>query len=282
VADLTGLAPGDHVCWSYASPDEFWSGTAGYLAEGARAGDKLLLFTESLAPDDAVARLGAEGLDAARLCDAGQLAVVPAPSAYLTDGRFDADAVLDAFSVNSRGARAEGWRALRATGEIAWVLPYERDLESYLAYELRADAAVAEGNLIGVCAYHSAESDPEWMVGLETVHPTQLRGPVALPPTSFSVSMSPSGDVVVDGEIDLDMVASFRRALDVAARVSDSVVLDLSGLSFLNVPGFRALADLANDLGAGGRALALRDAPPLFRRCWRLLGYDRLANVTVT
>jgi anti-anti-sigma regulatory factor len=47
--------------------------------------------------------------------------------------------------------------------------------------------------------------------------------------------------------------------------------LDLGGLSFIDVPGVRALEDERRALAEQGRQIVLRSAPPALRRLSRLL-----------
>jgi anti-sigma B factor antagonist len=79
------------------------------------------------------------------------------------------------------------------------------------------------------------------------------------------------------GDFDLAGVARFERTMQAAlARSPRRLVLDLSGLRFLDSSGIHALARTRTEAAARGLELELRSAPPAVHRVAALTGSDWL------
>ena len=80
--------------------------------------------------------------------------------------------------------------------------------------------------------------------------------------------------ITVSGELDLIAVPGFvERAARAAAGTSEWLVLDLSGLRFIDCCGARALAAMTRAVPAGCPVMA-HSARPIVRRVLDLLGLD--------
>lgn len=93
-------------------------------------------------------------------------------------------------------------------------------------------------------------------------------------PTEEGMSLS--------GEVDLATWATLRRALSGVAdgKKSRDIVLDVSGLSFIDGHGMRLIAQAARELGYGSR-LVLKGAPPTLLRVAEILGLDGEPNLVI-
>ena len=100
-------------------------------------------------------------------------------------------------------------------------------------------------------------------------------------PDDFDVQidMVPGGAVVirVSGELDL---ASVHRLEDVLTTVSaDPTVINLSGCTFLDSSGVRALANAGREVSESGRRFALVTADPGLLRILEITGVDNMLAV---
>jgi anti-anti-sigma factor len=82
------------------------------------------------------------------------------------------------------------------------------------------------------------------------------------------------GVVTLFGELDAVSCAAFSAACD--ACVGDDVVVDLSGVTFLDSAGYRAFVEVRDRMSSDGRTLTLRHA---VGEPARLLGLVMLAPV---
>ena len=94
--------------------------------------------------------------------------------------------------------------------------------------------------------------------------------------------INPIGEVVVDGDDvhvavvgDIDGASAptlQRRLHDIVETTSGTVVLDMSGVSFIDSIGIRVALELDQHLKARGRSLILRDVSAPARRLLELAG----------
>ena len=74
--------------------------------------------------------------------------------------------------------------------------------------------------------------------------------------------------VHLEGELDLEAVQDVVHELAVASKLSDDVVIDLRGVTFIDSNGVGVLAHAVR----GGATLAVADAPPHVQRVIQITG----------
>ncbi len=91
-----------------------------------------------------------------------------------------------------------------------------------------------------------------------------------------TVGAGPGATVVVwvDGEIDLASVPALHDVFELAFEQGSHLVVDLSGVRFINGAGVAALAAAAEVARSGGGSFALRRPSPISRRVLRILGVE--------
>jgi anti-sigma B factor antagonist len=91
------------------------------------------------------------------------------------------------------------------------------------------------------------------------------------PPLEVTVRRGAAGIVVTfDGELDIAGDAAARRALTPLADQPRKVVLDLTGLSFCDLPGMRTIVEFTRTAAARGVDVELRGAGGQVGRLLRL------------
>ena len=101
---------------------------------------------------------------------------------------------------------------------------------------------------------------------------------MAGPPGQFEVDVeSRDGGVVVapKGEIDLSTVDEVRRAIEQSHDSASSLVIDLSGVGFLDTSGLRLVVEQNNRARDLGYALELIPGPPPVQRVFQIAGLDQ-------
>jgi anti-anti-sigma factor len=79
----------------------------------------------------------------------------------------------------------------------------------------------------------------------------------------------------LDGELDVATVPLLQEQLDRATRAGGAVVIDLTGLRFIDSSGLHLLVRAEEQLRASGGQLMLVHGPPAVRRVFELTGLDR-------
>ncbi|MGY1744258.1 MEDS domain-containing protein [Blastococcus sp. SYSU D00695] len=273
----TGLAPGDHVCWSFADEAELGAAVLPFLGEGRLRGEKLLLVGPSRpALLDALAGLP----DRDRMLADGRLEIRGTADGYAAGAVSPADQV-ERYRRETAAAVAEGHTGLRVAADISSLARADAaGLAALHAYEQRADVLMGGVPMTALCLYDEALGAD--VVGpIVVLHPAQHHGD-RYPLAHLSAR---GGVLALHGEVDVSQAEAVGRALravaadaaggmaaDAAGGMAADVVLDLAGLQFLDVAGARALAGALADLAERGvrvRPVGVRRAP---RRVLELFG----------
>ena len=101
----------------------------------------------------------------------------------------------------------------------------------------------------------------------------------------FDVQATASGVHVVSGELDMSTAPALRTYLEmvVAETSVETIVVDLSGVTFTDIVGLDPLLEARSQLARDGRRLVLRRAPERVTILLRLLGQgDGLRAVVPT
>lgn len=83
----------------------------------------------------------------------------------------------------------------------------------------------------------------------------------------------------LSGEVDLGNVASLRVHLQTAAETGDNVVVDVSGLRYLDSQGLQALLDARTACLHHGRRIVLAAPSPMVHRLLQIAGLEEIIPV---
>ncbi|HOG45967.1 MAG TPA: MEDS domain-containing protein [Anaerolineae bacterium] len=163
---LADLKPGSHVAWLYETDQEHQAIVTAYLRLGLERGEKVLYAAANRPLEALPAYLRAAGLDVAPYLASGQMAIVSAAGPLI-----DITALRNA----TLQAQAEGYTALRATREMAGLLP------PLPVGRLTENARAAEEVLAGspclvLCQFDRRRCDAAAMLQAVAMHPWVIAG----------------------------------------------------------------------------------------------------------
>lgn len=266
VVKSLGRRPGwdGHLLLYYDEESQRRSGVAAWVRRGLELGSKIL-HTQPAddPPDRSLAGLLADEPEALAAMECGQIQVVPADrSAY--DPAF-LDATIDA-------ALAEGYRSVRWSGDAstAWSV-ISRDGHDLV--ERATDELCASRPLSVLCLY-SARECGDAIGELVRSHGGGLR-------EQRLRAVPVAGGLAVAGELDATNQSVLRSLLSTATTApgGDPLVVDLSGVDFLDLPGARALLFGTLDHRSGGGRVRLVAPQPHVAQLIHLLGIDRAEGI---
>ncbi|GAB3106579.1 hypothetical protein GCM10027160_02270 [Streptomyces calidiresistens] len=240
-----------------------------FLRPAFERGERMEYFTEDTPADTVLRVLEEHGLDASGALDRGQLAVVTARDAYLSEGPFDPDRMVEQWHRAVREAERAGFGGLRAIGEMSW---YDRGLpgaERLLEYELRIHREVFARlpSLAALCLYDRRLMTDSDVALLDGIHPEHQRlGKEDLPrPTLRVTSLVDRPGIALCGEVNHAVRHVVAGAAAALARPGGEVVeLDLSELEHIDLDGTVRLVTAATR--EPGRRLVVVDPPPSLLR----------------
>ncbi|WP_239116387.1 MEDS domain-containing protein [Planotetraspora phitsanulokensis] len=264
------MGPGEHRSVAFSDEAELEPVLAPFVSEGLAGRDKVLYITDVTHPAVAVGLLRGWGIDPD--AHAGRLEVRAL-------GTSDPDVMVAELTEAAHRARAEGYRALRFTGEMSWAV--REGTETLTAFETQVQAVFDSGLAMGVCQYDRRVFPPVTLSELQRLHTgtdVDLEFDGAL--LRIRRSARPPG-LDLDGEIDANGVGELARALSSAVRRErGDVHVDMGRISFIDLSGLRVLVDTATAL-AEGRSLVLNRVPEHVVQLIRLIGWDRAPGLRV-
>jgi PAS domain S-box-containing protein len=171
---LQQLAPHDHLCSIYESPEEHFAVAVPFIRIGLERGEKCVYIADD--GTEAVVRdaMAAGGIDVERAIATDRLVLEKKEAAYLKHGSFDPDWMFTFWADATAEAKSQGFPALRATGETEWVLRGAPGIEQWIEYESRLTHVLAHHNCLALCQYNRLLFPPELVLDVIRSHPTVI------------------------------------------------------------------------------------------------------------
>ena len=208
---LDGLRPGDHVVFLYEMEEEHRALLIPFLREGLARGEKVIYLTDAHPEETLLDYLREGGVNPEPYLTRGQLVFLTAQEVYLEGGPFDPERTIARLEALAQEALAEGYTALRVTGEMTWALQGLPGSERLREYEARLEAFFRKGTCIGVCQYDRRRFDAATLLEMVRLHPLVAFGE--------DVRVSASLLRRTEAEEELERQRNWWRALAEATRL---------------------------------------------------------------
>lgn len=171
------LEPHQHLCLIYESHEEWLAAVVPFISIGLKRGQKCIYIVDTSTADEIRTYLDGEGIDVDFVEKFGQLSILHETEVYTREGSFDPDRMIALLILETKKAIAEGYLALRATGEMTWVLRGHPGSEKLLEYEAKLNSDFfPKYPCLAICQYDLRKFDPEVIKGIIMTHPLLVRG----------------------------------------------------------------------------------------------------------
>ncbi|GAA2084505.1 hypothetical protein GCM10009801_45710 [Streptomyces albiaxialis] len=306
------IRPGQHAFTAYDSETTQWDVVGAFVRQGLALSEKVLLFLHPrVTGTELLRRIDAATPALARAWDRGQVALSSMRALIAPDEVFTAARQWDRITEESERAVRQGYSAMRAYIDMAWVHDLGTDVRDVMRRE-RSSAHLFEGRRYSeVCAYDGRAFSPEVLHAMQEAHPVNLLGTVgslrAVPATGATTGDGTTGDapatsgtpgdgeahrttaVRLVGEADIATHRDFTAALREAyahAGTGRTLLIDLRTLHFLGASCAAELLRMSAAAGttAHGRAAACGTTvhcTPVQARTLRRLGSDAVRSLTL-
>jgi hypothetical protein len=147
------LVPGAHVCWLYETDAEHERFVTRFLRQGLELGQKVICITDACSAQTILAYLEQAECEPRPYLDSGQLAILERTDTYLRGGSFDPERMIALLRESTDQALAEGYPALRVTGEMSWAFRRLPGTDHLVEYESRLEEFLPGSKTLAVCQY---------------------------------------------------------------------------------------------------------------------------------
>lgn len=145
----------DHFAIIYDSPDEQLDFVVPYLRRGLERGEKAVFIYDDNSIATVIAAMERHGVDVGAAMAAGALSIITKGGAYLKNGDFDPEWMVDFLGEAVDTAKKDGFSAVRASGEMTWALgPAGEAHERLVDYECRLNSFFPHYDMSGICQYN--------------------------------------------------------------------------------------------------------------------------------
>ncbi|MEU4688994.1 MEDS domain-containing protein [Actinoplanes sp. NPDC023714] len=276
------LQPGDHVCVVVDDDAQQARGVAGYIRAGLRQRQRVVFYGDH---SDLLEReLVAHGVDSAAASAAGRLKIVAPHRSYLASGRFEPEATIEAWRVESAAAEADGYHGLRVGGDMSWASRPLPGADRLSWYEGQVNRVFADGFITAACFYDRGLFTPAFLREVAGAHPGSTgagSGEDLAPQLRMIRTVDPPG-LRLEGEADLVNRAALRAVMrSLAEDTPDDgrpLTVDVSGLRYADASAARTLLHPAL---VSGRRVRLTGCSRVLRRVLAFQGAGSVPAFTI-
>jgi PAS domain S-box-containing protein len=176
IRSMSDLRPGDHLCCIYGSEEEHRALITAFLRQGLERGEKVVYIVDYHTAEEVLGYLERDGIGARPYLDSDQLSILTVDDAYMKEGVFDPDGMIALLRGKTEKATAEGYAALRVTGEMTWALRGLPGSERLIEYEAKLNNFFPGSRCLAICQYDRRRFDPELLLDVLTTHPIAVIG----------------------------------------------------------------------------------------------------------
>lgn len=227
------LMKGDHLCCFYESDEEFKKIMIPFIKQGLMQGEKVIYIVDANTKETIVNYLLEDKVDANQYLSKGQLQILPVDQAYMKDGIFDPDKMIELLESETQKAVQEGFSALRVTGEMTWALRGLPGSERLIEYESKLNKFFPGSRALAICQYDMRMFKPDILMDALATHPLAiikgelLDNPNFIPPSEF-LSKEKAQSVLSNSLANLFALKEFKIDLENLNRASINLLEDLT------------------------------------------------------
>ncbi len=173
---IIDLKPGDHLCCIYNTEKEHRAILEPFLRIGLEKGEKVLYIVDDHSSNVILDYLRDGGIKVEPYLESGQLGILTAHEAYLQDGTFDPDRMINLLKNEEHYALSEGYSALRVTGEMSWALRGRPGSERLIEYEAKLNEFLPKSKCLAICQYDRRRFKSNLLLDVLCTHPIAVIG----------------------------------------------------------------------------------------------------------
>ncbi|MBI3813656.1 MAG: MEDS domain-containing protein [Nitrospinae bacterium] len=168
---LEQLALHDHLCLIYETREEQFNAVIPFIRAGLESGEKCIYIVDDNTAATVLDAMRTDGIDVDSAVKSGRLSIATKQEAYLKQGYFDPEWMINFLKEAADTAKREGYPCLRVTGEMTWVFGGDPGVERLIEYEAKLNYFCPEKDMLVICQYNRNRFSPEIIIDVIRTHP---------------------------------------------------------------------------------------------------------------
>lgn len=179
-----------HVCAFFNSDEEEYRVLLPFIKDGFQSGDKAVHVVNPGQHQDHLQRLADAGIDTSAAEKRGQFELLTNSEAYLRNGRFDQDRMLEVFERLASGNAKGGFPLSRICCRMDWAAE-QSHINDVVEFESRVNDVWNQHDDAVICTYRLSQFGAETVIDIMRTHPMVIIGgilqqnPFFVPPQEF-------------------------------------------------------------------------------------------------
>lgn len=221
--------PGNHLCFLYKTEAEHRAVLTSFLRQGLEQGEKVIYLFDHRVPETIHIYLKDGGLDLDPYLRRGQLLFLSAPETFLSQGKFEPEALISLWQREIKKSAAEGFKGLRVSEEMTWALQPLSGVDRLIEYESQMNDFCRVENFLCLCQYDRRRFKPTLLKDVWVTHESAIIGTEVLENIYFLPFKGLTDPELAAAKFDawLNTLAERKRALDYREQELQQVNEDL-------------------------------------------------------
>ena len=165
-----------HICAFFSDDEEEYRVLLPFIKDGLECGDKAIQVVNPHQHEEHLRRLAVAGIDSAAAQERGQLEIKVNTDAYLRDGKFDQERMLETFEKLASGNAAGGYPLSRIVCRMDWAVGNQARLENVIEFESRVNSIWDRHDDVVICTYHLGMFSGDAVIDIMRTHPMVIIG----------------------------------------------------------------------------------------------------------
>ncbi len=144
------------------------------LRQGLERGEKACFIGDMRAYQALLHYMEDDTFEVSPYLSCGQFGVMSFDETYMREGVFDPDKMMDLLKTETDLALAQGYSALRVTGDMSWALKTPPGSEQIIKYEAKLNEFFPGSKCIGICQYDKRLFPPALLMDVLETHPLAI------------------------------------------------------------------------------------------------------------
>jgi hypothetical protein len=170
------IRPNQHVCAFFSSKEEEYRVLMPFIKEGFERGEKAFHVVDPAHRETHLGRLGEAGIKVEEAERRGQLEVRRWQEAYLRDGHFKQERMIELIQEVLREGKAQGYPLTRLVANMEWALEDRPGVDDIVEYESRLNYVLPKYDDVVVCTYDLAKFGAPVVMDILRTHPMVIVG----------------------------------------------------------------------------------------------------------